>query len=655
MLHSVRLDNSVDWETALRLVDAAFLAREGRQLRDPEVTILQGTWLGLTYEQMAETSAYSLNYLMRDVGPKFWRLLSEVLDEKVGKTNIRVVLEKLYHSPLSRIEPSASKRLLTLREIPTASTQQWSQQNATVPDQIQPFSYFSSELLPNQELSEIVDASVFYGRAAELATLKQWVLENRCRLIGISGLSGMGKTILLRKLVSQIQNEFDAVIWCSMSHAPRLSEIAMTLPQAVGELEPDPVLKLLTAMRLQSCLLILDGVESILQPRQLAGHYREGYEDYGRLFQRICEGVHQSCLIVTGLENPREVARLEGENLPVRSLLLSGLSAREAYPILRVENLIAQEHWPTLCHYYRGHPSALKLIAKLIRDLLNGDVAAFLQHRSFVFEDIEDLLERSFERLSVLEKEILYWLASEGQPVSLTAIQTHIPLSIYPIELLDALESLKQRSLVETTYTEGQSLFTLQPIVMEYVVKRFIAQVGGGSATLGWKERRFATHEDSIELTPSSNTLVDLNQWFQNRFAPSWQPVEALFNASLNASSRLRSTFHLRGEAVIKRFKQITLGTSPNSPRVVLLVAINQEADQAVRVCVQAQPAQREIMLPADLKLALLDTSQTVLAEVKSQHHDNFIQLPYFRGRSQEQFSIQLTLNAISYIEAFVI
>jgi hypothetical protein len=644
----------VDWETALKLVDAAFLTSEGRQLRDPEVTILQGTWLGLTYEQMAETSEYSLNYLMRDVGPKFWRLLSEVLDEKVGKTNLRVVLEKL----------NRSSDLAQIKDDQASSVQEGVEEDAIAPSKRpsskpssskRPSSSQFSPELPDRAGSEVVDASVFYGRATELTTLKQWVLENRCRLIGLSGLSGMGKTLLLRKLVGQLQNEFDVVIWCSMSQAPTLSEIAMTLPHASGESEPDPVVKLLTAMRFQSCLLILDGVELILQPGQLAGHYREGYENYGELFQRICEGAHQSCLLVTGLENPREVARLEGEHLPVRSLILSGLSEPEAYPILRAENLTAQEHWSTLLNYYRGHPSALKLIAKLIRDLLNGDVAAFLQHQSFVFEEIEELLERSFERLSLLEQEILYWLASESQPVSLAAIQAHIPLSIYPIEFLDALESLKQRSLVETTQSHGQSLFNLQPIVMEYMVKRFIAQVGGSPAASGWQHRLFSAHEDSIELTPSIRAPVDLSQWFQNRFVPSWQPVDALFNASLNASSRVRSTFHLRGEAVIKRFKQIKLGTAPTSPRVVLLVAINQEDDQAVKICVQAQPIQQEVILPASLKLALLDPSHTVLAEVVSQNQDNFIQLPYFRGRVQEQFKIQLTLNAVSHVEEFLI
>jgi hypothetical protein len=180
----------VNWETAFELVNAAFLAKEGRQLRDSEVTIFQGTWLGLTYEQMAETSEYSLNYLMRDVGPKFWRLLSKVLDEKVGKTTIRVVLEKFYRS----------SNLATIRDVQASSTQELLKQDTIEASKLQSSSQFSPELPLDREHSDIVDASIFYGRGAELATLKQWILENRCRLTGLSGLSGIGKTILLRML-----------------------------------------------------------------------------------------------------------------------------------------------------------------------------------------------------------------------------------------------------------------------------------------------------------------------------------------------------------------------------------------------------------------------------------------------------------------------
>lgn len=48
-----------------------------------------------------------------------------------------------------------------------------------------------------QDWGEAVDVSVFYGRIQKLAILKQWIVGDRCRLITILGMSGIGKTLWL--------------------------------------------------------------------------------------------------------------------------------------------------------------------------------------------------------------------------------------------------------------------------------------------------------------------------------------------------------------------------------------------------------------------------------------------------------------------------
>ena len=89
----------MDFEETLKLVDAAVVAETDRHLSDPEVTILRGACLGMTYEQMAEGSQYKVNYLMRDIGPKFWKLLSEAFGEEVSKANLRAALGRQLRSP----------------------------------------------------------------------------------------------------------------------------------------------------------------------------------------------------------------------------------------------------------------------------------------------------------------------------------------------------------------------------------------------------------------------------------------------------------------------------------------------------------------------------------------------------------------------------
>ena len=65
------------------------------------------------------------------------------------------------------------------------------------------------------------DVSVFYGRIAELAVLQQWILKDRCRLITIFGMGGIGKTWLATKLAEQIQHEFKFVVWYSLQPITR--------------------------------------------------------------------------------------------------------------------------------------------------------------------------------------------------------------------------------------------------------------------------------------------------------------------------------------------------------------------------------------------------------------------------------------------------
>ncbi|WP_169613960.1 hypothetical protein [Nodosilinea sp. P-1105] len=84
----------MDFEQAIAAVNATLKAHCDRSLTDLEIDLLRGAWDNRTYEQIAAASGYSLNYLQRDFGPRFWNRLSEVYGRKVSKVNARAVLSK---------------------------------------------------------------------------------------------------------------------------------------------------------------------------------------------------------------------------------------------------------------------------------------------------------------------------------------------------------------------------------------------------------------------------------------------------------------------------------------------------------------------------------------------------------------------------------
>jgi predicted ribonuclease YlaK len=72
---------------------------------------------------------------------------------------------------------------------------------------------------PQSSWSNAIDTSLFCGRIEELVLLRQWVLEEQCRLVLLLGIGGIGKSILATKLVQQIQSEFEVVVWRSLQNA----------------------------------------------------------------------------------------------------------------------------------------------------------------------------------------------------------------------------------------------------------------------------------------------------------------------------------------------------------------------------------------------------------------------------------------------------
>jgi DNA-binding HxlR family transcriptional regulator len=188
----------------------------------------------------------------------------------------------------------------------------------------------------------------------------------------------------------------------------------------------------------------------------------------------VGEAPHQSCLVLTSREKPKEIGRLEGETLPVRFLQLKGLHVVEVQEIFKAKGSFSglPAEWSRLIEYYAGNPLELNIVSTTIQKLFDGSISEFLKQNVAVFGDIRNLLEQQFERLSDAEKEIIKRLAINRKPASFSELREKSLPSVSPQKLLEALESLEERALIE----KSVGLFSLQPVVMEYLNDRLMTE-----------------------------------------------------------------------------------------------------------------------------------------------------------------------------------
>ncbi|MDJ0747270.1 MAG: hypothetical protein QNJ32_28565 [Xenococcaceae cyanobacterium MO_167.B27] len=188
--------------------------------------------------------------------------------------------------------------------------------------------------------------------------------------------------------------------------------------------------------------------------------------------------MHQSCLLITSREKIPGLSQWEGNYLPVRCWQLKGLSKAAGKKIFATKgDFIALEaQWQTLSDRYGGNPLALKIAASAIKDFFASDITSFLEilaQSSFMLDDIQNLLEQQFRRLSDVQKEIMYWLAIEREPVSFRELKTNFINRIPPQKIVQGLTYIQVRSLL---YKKA-SKFSQQPVIMEFIVNNLIEQI----------------------------------------------------------------------------------------------------------------------------------------------------------------------------------
>jgi hypothetical protein len=329
----------------------------------------------------------------------------------------------------------------------------------------------------NQQKSNFYDLTFapqilkFYNRETELKKLNKYIFKQNIKLISVLGLSGIGKTYLVKRFVDLNLDQFEVIIWKNLKYPESLDLVIddiLNLCQIKIKPNKNNKLKQLFDIFTQKkCLIIFDNIENIFIKEQFAGQYQTKFKDYQDLFTMITENDHQSNVILISQESCAEMQNSDQDLTLVKCLELSGLNEID---ILTNLGLKDEDSWLNLVKLYEGNYLYLKkYISPLIKNIFAGKVTDFLEENTlFLTEDMKSHLRESFDRLSLIEKQIVQELSKFDQPISREDLRQNLDLPF--MDLVMGLQSLKQRYLL-TKIEEETILFSLSPILREYVKK----------------------------------------------------------------------------------------------------------------------------------------------------------------------------------------
>ncbi|GET36469.1 NB-ARC domain-containing protein [Microseira wollei] len=441
----------------LQLVDQLVFTQTGKHLNNLQKNVIKGIWQDKTYGEIAKEFGYDSENHIGNVSRELYKILSEQLGEDVNKSNFSWTIERLanYCNQSSNL---LQQLLLINSPINLCSNNPKHDSKNTESDYSKKY-YHDLTIAPK--------ITHFCDRTLDLQTLSHWLTTQNPRLISVLGLSGIGKTTLVKQFVDLNLQQFDVVIWKSIKLSQSLDSI---ITEIFALINPEPIqidnklTQFFNLLRQQRCLIILDDVQELFTSGQFAGQYKTEYKDYKTFFTMMTEIEHQSTLILIGQEQCQEMLCLDEELYPVKCLELEGLYNTE---ILKNMGLKDEESWLTLLNLYEGNPVYLKSIANLIRNIFMGKVSEFLSEGSLLLtEDIKYNFNELFDRLSPSEQQIVLELSKYNKAVSREDLRQALSLS--SIDLINGLQSLRKRYLIKSI--EGEKIsFNLSPVFREYV------------------------------------------------------------------------------------------------------------------------------------------------------------------------------------------
>ena len=439
----------------LRFIEDLLIEEDGQSLSDIQRHIIEELLNGKTYKEIADSYGYDEKHIGDVSRNKIFKVLSKQLgleEKELNKSNFRWNIEKAVNSQLFALNKNVNYCA-----------------NSPQPDTIKPIE--NKEKFPSEtsyhdlSLAPKINRN-FCDRISELEILTQRILIEKRPLISVSGLSGIGKTTLVRHFVELNLEKFEVIIWQNLKIFNCLDTIITDIFTKINTdfilSDHDKLTLFLKLLQRKKCLIVFDNVQELFSEGELAGQYQTKHKKYQDFFSIITNEIeHQSSLILISQERCAEMYYSD-EKLDL--LELQGLNNRAILNNLGSED---EESWLKVVQLYERNLFYLKDIAVLIQDVYHGCVGEFLQEENIVITaKIKESLTTIIKRLSPIEKQIIQFLINLKKDCSRNELKLSLDLS--GDDLIKGLQSLQKRYLL-TKIQESEILFNLSPVFKKYI------------------------------------------------------------------------------------------------------------------------------------------------------------------------------------------
>ena len=349
-------------------------------------------------------------------------------------------------------------------------------------------------------------ATSFVGREAEVAAVHEALRAHR--LVTLVGVGGVGKTRLALQTAAEVLDQYRDGAWL-VELAPILDAAELTEgvaavfsvpPQAGGWRDA-----LTESLRGRQMLLVLDNCEHVLDEAA-----------------SLVEGLIAACPGVTILATSREALGVAGESAwPVPSLGLGANSTASTLFIERARDVVPAfdpgddlEVVAEICRRLDGIPLAIELAAARVRSMNPNQIRDRLDERFRLLTGSRRSMERhqtlrhavqwSYDLLNDIERRVLQRASVFAGGFAIAAATTVCGHGkegeLDEIEMLDVLDSLVRKSLVNVDRTSAELRYSMLETIRQFAEER-LADSGEGETVRDGHALFFADQaEASFEL-----------------------------------------------------------------------------------------------------------------------------------------------------------